>query len=218
MAKRNSTAAGLEEPERASEAMIERCRTEVERRGKATIRRLLIPLFRSIYRLREVGEGFQGPRSGMIKIGKRSRIGRYVYLGPRFECHGTIVIGDLCLISSDCTIIGIDHVSNLVGTPTRLGMPTTARPVTVLGMDVWVGMRSLIMEGVRIGTGAIVGAGALVTRDVPPYAIVGGVPAKIIGHRFSAEEQAVHDSIVLAHAPSAVSPVAQRGLEGCKSG
>ncbi|UPJ84329.1 acetyltransferase [Bradyrhizobium sp. 183] len=157
---------------------------------------MIIPLFRSVYRLHEVGEGFQGPRSGMIKIGCGSRIGRYVYLGPRFEAHCTVVIGDLCLISSDCTIIGRDHVVDVVGTPTRLGVPTVKRPVTVFGMDVWVGMRTLVMEGVRIGSGAIVGAGALVTRDVPPYAIVGGVPAKVIGNRFSAEEQAQHESAV----------------------
>lgn len=198
MVKRNATATRTEEPERAADAIIARCQQEVEGRGKALIRRLLIPIFRSLYRLDEVGEGFQGPRSGMIKIGRGSRIGRYVYLGPRFECHGPVVIGDLCLVSSGCKIIGVDHAFDLVGTPTRLGAPTGSRSVTVLGMDVWIGMRVLIMEGVRIGSGAIAGAGALVTRDVPPYAIVGGVPARVIGHRFSAEERVAHEEIVRA--------------------
>lgn len=205
MTKRNAIALNVEEPERASEEVIDRCRHEIEGRGKAALRRLLIPLFRSIYRLGEVGEGFQGPRSGMIKIGRGSRIGRYVYLGPRFECHGTVVIGDLCLISSGCKIIGIDHVFDRVGTPTRLGVPAGTRPVTVFGMDVWIGMRSLIMEGLHIGSGAIVGAGALVTRDVPPYAIVGGVPAKIIGHRFCVDDQLMHESIVRT-SPSCTDP------------
>ncbi|MCK1294840.1 hypothetical protein IVB35_30065 [Bradyrhizobium sp. 30] len=195
MAKRSSTPI-RQEPERASEVIVERCRKEIEGLGKAALRKMLIPLFRSVYQLEEVGEGFQGPRSGIITIGRGSRIGRFVYLGPRFECHGPIVIGDLCLVSSDCKIVGIDHISGLIGTPTRLGVPTTARSVTVLGMDVWIGMRALIIEGVRIGSGAVVGAGALVTRDVPPYAIVGGVPAKIIGHRFSPEAQAAHEAIV----------------------
>lgn len=202
MVRRIATSEAVEEPERAAEAIIARCRKEVEGGSKAAIRKFLVPLFRSVYRLQEVGEGFQGPRSGMIKIGRGSRIGRYVYLGPRFECHGTVVVGDLCLVSSDCTIIGSDHASDLVGTPSRLGIPAAPRPVTVLGMDVWVGMRVLIMEGVRIGSGAIVGAGALVTRDVSPYAIVGGVPAKVIGHRFSSEEQAKHESVVRARPPS----------------
>lgn len=61
--------------------------------------------------------------------------------------------------------------------------------LNVIGSDVWIGQRAMIMQGVSIGDGAIVGAGALVNRDVPPYAIVGGVPAKIIGWRFSEEDR-----------------------------
>ncbi len=57
-----------------------------------------------------------------------------------------------------------------------------------VGNDVWVGARVTIQDGVRIGNGAIVAAGAVVTKDVPPYAIVGGVPARIIRYRFAPEE------------------------------
>ena len=53
-----------------------------------------------------------------------------------------------------------------------------------IGNDVWVGTRVLIMGGVTIGNGAVVAAGAVVTKDVPPYAIVGGVPARVIKYRF----------------------------------
>jgi hypothetical protein len=60
------------------------------------------------------------------------------------------------------------------------------KPVT-LGHDVWIGENALIKGGVTIGTGAIVAAGAVVTKDVPPYAIVGGVPAKLIRWRFKEE-------------------------------
>ena len=56
---------------------------------------------------------------------------------------------------------------------------------TVIGNDVWIGYRAIIRGGVKVGNGAIIGAGAMVTKDVPAYAIVGGVPAKIIRYRYS---------------------------------
>ena len=57
----------------------------------------------------------------------------------------------------------------------------------ILEDDVWIGQRAMIMSGIRIGQGAVVAAGAVVTKDVPPYAIVGGVPAKVIRYRFAPE-------------------------------
>lgn len=60
-------------------------------------------------------------------------------------------------------------------------------PIVQIGNDCWIGMRVIIVGGVSIGDGAVVLAGAVVTKDVPPYAIVGGVPAKIIGYRYDDE-------------------------------
>lgn len=61
----------------------------------------------------------------------------------------------------------------------------------VIGNDVWIGQQALIMEGVIIGDGAVIGTGALVTKDVPPYAVVAGIPAKVIRYRFSEEQISV---------------------------
>jgi acetyltransferase-like isoleucine patch superfamily enzyme len=56
-----------------------------------------------------------------------------------------------------------------------------------IGNDVWIGMRATILSGVKVGDGAVIAAGAVVTKDIPPYAIVGGVPAQVINYRFSKE-------------------------------
>ena len=56
-----------------------------------------------------------------------------------------------------------------------------------IGNDVWVGSRAILMRGIHIGDGAVIGAGAVVTKDVPPYAIVGGIPAKIVAYRYDSE-------------------------------
>lgn len=181
------------EPERASETIIARCRAEVEGRAKQIVREVLRPWLRRRYRLAELGEGFHWARDGKMTFGDGSRIGRYAYVGTGFECEGPAVIGDLCMISAGCKVVGADHTFDTVGTPTRLGFPAEARPATIFGVDSWIGRNVLIMEGVRIGAGAIVGSGALVTRDVQPYTIVGGVPAKVLRHRFPDEQVSQHD-------------------------
>jgi len=58
----------------------------------------------------------------------------------------------------------------------------------VIGDGCWIGSRAMIMQGVTLGEGAVVATGAVVTKDVPPYAVVGGVPAKIIKYRFPQED------------------------------
>jgi acetyltransferase-like isoleucine patch superfamily enzyme len=60
----------------------------------------------------------------------------------------------------------------------------TTSKKTIIGHDVWIGQNAIIMNGLRIGIGAVIGAGSVVTRDIPEYAVVGGVPAKIIRYRF----------------------------------
>ena len=127
-----------------------------------------------------------------------SKVDDYSYIGPGTKLiHAEI--GKFCSIAGNC-IIGIgnhtlDYISSSsIFTERRNGTriswvnqdinAANYRKVMV-GNDVWIGTRAIIMGGVTIGDGAVIGAGAVVTKDVPPYAIVGGVPAKIIRYRFS---------------------------------
>lgn len=106
-------------------------------------------------------------------------------------------IGKYCSIANHVFIGGAEHPIDWIGTSPafykgrdsiKLKLSEHERPtakMTYIGNDVWIGYRACIKAGVTIGDGAIIGMGAVVTKDIPPYAIVGGNPAKIIKFRFS---------------------------------
>lgn len=100
-------------------------------------------------------------------------IGNNVAIGDRTEIHaGNLVeIGDNTLISWDCCIIDRDYH--------KLNNEENLVPIKI-GQNVWIGCRALILKGVTIGDGAVIAAGAVVTKDVPPRTMVAGNPAKII--------------------------------------
>jgi acetyltransferase-like isoleucine patch superfamily enzyme len=111
------------------------------------------------------------------------------YAGP-----GKVTIGNYCSIADEVVFhAGGEHhpkwvtTSPLTYTP---GAPVVwARPVDIsIGSDVWIGYRALILGGVTIGHGAVIGAGAVVRKDVPPFAVVGGVPARVNHYRFAPEQ------------------------------
>lgn len=112
-----------------------------------------------------------------------------------------LIIGKFCMIASDVTFImnGANHLTRAVssypfaifGNGWEHAMDGKSYPTkgnTVIGNDVWIGYGATIMPGVNIGNGAIIAAKATVTRDVPPYSIVGGNPASEIRRRFSEEK------------------------------
>lgn len=109
---------------------------------------------------------------GDIVIGHHTRIGLHnTVIGP-------VTIGNHVNLAQGITVTALNH--NFSDTDKRIdeqGVSTT--PVT-LGDDIWVGANAVILPGVTIGNHAVVAAGAVVTKDVPPYTLVGGVPAKII--------------------------------------
>ena len=103
-----------------------------------------------------------------------------------------LVIGSYCSIADEVRfLVSADHhIHNISTFPFRVHclqetMEGISKGDIIVDDDVWIGYRATILSGVRIGQGAVVAAGAVVTKDVPPYAIVGGVPAKVLSYRFS---------------------------------
>lgn len=114
-----------------------------------------------------------------------------------------LVIGRFCMIASGVTFImnGGNHLSDAISTfPFAIfgkgwehameGRSYPHKGDTRIGNDVWIGSQATIMMGVQVGDGAIIATNATVTKDVPPYAIVGGNPAQVLRMRFSPEEVA----------------------------
>ena len=130
----------------------------------------------------------------------RYHMGDYTQFGSRVSIdHKETRIGKFCSIANDVKIGTTQHPTGWLSTHLfQYGHPNIFQPLPeyqpltfacsslpcVIGNDVWIGTNAIIMDGIHIGDGAIVAAGAIVTKDVPPYAIVGGVPARLIRYRF----------------------------------
>ncbi|MEP0805485.1 MAG: acyltransferase [Chloroflexota bacterium] len=117
---------------------------------------------------------FRDMPQSRIKIGKDSLVGEYSVI----RGQGGVTIGDRVYTSPFTQIIAVNHVFD---DPNR---PFVEQGITAEGIviedDVWLGAGAVITDGVRVGKGAVVAAGAVVTKDVPPHTVVGGVPAKPI--------------------------------------
>lgn len=131
-------------------------------------------------------------------------VGKYTYGHQQFFYSGVNLkeIGAFCSIAKNVTITGMNHPTNYITTnpfiyyksrglvsEDRLDLINKEKnEKVIIGNDVWIGANVTILPSVKIGNGAIVASGAVVTKDVPDYAIVGGVPAKVIKYRFTDEE------------------------------
>lgn len=131
-------------------------------------------------------------------FGANIHLGEHVFVnsGCRFQDQGGIWVGDRCFIGHDVVMATLDHSLAVADRAT-----THPAPIR-LGSDVWVGAKVVITSGVSIGDGAVIAAGAVVTRDVPEFTIVGGVPAKVI-RRLTEEEigQGLGGGVEAATAP-----------------
>jgi acetyltransferase-like isoleucine patch superfamily enzyme len=129
---------------------------------------------------------------------KHTVIGDNVGIGKGCHFLADIEIGNKVLIASYCSFLNSDdHNYNIVGKTIWDSGRGDKYKITISD-DVWIGQGAIIMSPSRIGRGSIVSAGSVVVKDVQPYSIVGGVPARIISWRFTPEEIVEHERILIA--------------------
>jgi acetyltransferase-like isoleucine patch superfamily enzyme len=158
-----------------------------------------------------------------VAIKQNVTVGKRFHVGPfsRIWAPNRLVFGDDCYVGKYCTIevdgvigsgvliannVGLvgraDHditqVGSLISRSRWIGDPdyNPDRSTITVEDDVWIGFAAVVLSGVTIGRGAIVASGAVVTRDVPPYAIVGGNPARQLAERFDTETAAEHERLL----------------------
>ena len=132
-----------------------------------------------------------------VSIGENSILDGRIYISKgtnlvrNNELIGKVQIGKYCAIARNVTFQGRNHFMHRAGIQARFYREVIGEKLgyiskgpIIVGNDAWIGTRAIILSGVKIGDGAIIGAGAVVTKDVQPYEIVGGVPAKHLKWRF----------------------------------
>jgi acetyltransferase-like isoleucine patch superfamily enzyme len=139
---------------------------------------------------------------------KQLTIGDCVYIGKQVHIEANCTIGNYCLFANRVAIVGRhDHDFTAHGYPVRFApwvgshrFPSQyADERAVIESDVWLGYGVIVLTGVTVGRGAIVAAGSVVTKDIQPYSIAAGVPARVIGQRFTdaatiaRHEAAIHE-------------------------
>lgn len=118
------------------------------------------------------------------------RTGRRVSFGPAcqiYETRAGLTIGDNTMLAGGVKLCGVNHSFEDLTLPMR-DQPTSEEPI-VIGEDVWIGMGAIILPGVEIGRGAVVGAGSVVTRNVPPYSVGNGTPFRVTDTRRASPDE-----------------------------
>ncbi|MEX5270578.1 acyltransferase [Kocuria sabuli] len=143
----------------------------------------------------QLGSNVRMGRGAVVSAPHRLTIGDNVSVGPHSIVQVDGEIGDWVLIGMHVQIVGRnDHAIDEVGVPIRMATRVADRAAEPsdavhIGKDVWIGASSVILSGVRIGTGSIIGAGSVVTKDIPDFSIAVGSPARVVGQRFADDEE-----------------------------
>lgn len=149
-------------------------------RGGAWSRPVRAWLCRRIFK--RAGANINVEKGAYFGDGSEIEMGDNSGIGVNCQVYGPVKIGNDVMMGPEVVVITRNHRWNRLDVAMRLQGHLPPEPVTI-NDDVWIGTRVIILPGVTIGRGAIVGAGSVVTRDVPEYAIVGGNPARVIRFR-----------------------------------
>ena len=161
---------------------------------------ILINHCRDVYKnsqFKEVGKNVSIAEGGIftyhtISIGSDVFIGANAIMQSR---HGRIIIGNHVAFGPCVHIFGGNHEINEVGKYMK-SLSSHDDGEVVIEDDCWIGSNVTILRGVRIGKGSVIGAGAVVSKDVPPYSVYTGVPDVKIRRRFTDEQIALHESLL----------------------
>jgi acetyltransferase-like isoleucine patch superfamily enzyme len=150
-----------------------------------------LPLFCRLYENISIGEKFSMMRysrlaasDGVMRIGDRVSINSHVCIDA--SDGGRITIGDDVLIGPNAVLRASNHVFSEIGRP--INQQGHAGGDIIIEKDVWIAANVVVVPNARIGSHAVVAAGAVVNRDVEPWTVVGGVPARVISQRSSHPE------------------------------
>lgn len=136
--------------------------------------------FKKRYELSSVGKNFRFDPFSDILTPKNIKIGNDVYIGPKAHMAAEITIGDRVMIGPHITLLGGNHIFGIKGLYPRYIQPlnkSNAKKINIEN-DVWIGANVTILKGVTVGTGSVIGAGSVITKDIPPFTIAYGNPAK----------------------------------------
>ncbi len=144
------------------------------------------------------GKNFRYSRDCIFESASMMEIGDDCSIGPHgvlYSIYKKIILGNHVMIGPGVTIVSGDHNIRKVGIP--ISMNKEKQPEDdadiIIEDDVWIGANVTILKGVTIGRGSVIAAGAVVTKSVPPYAIYGGVPARMISVRFTVPQVLEHE-------------------------